>query len=402
MHNSRAGIGAGGFTHLSVPEGKQLDKADSKHATTDSGDSGFLSGENLSSDHFTSSPELQKIQEEPAFPPAVNRQKQASLQEEDSQTLDSGVELDSCHQQQQQQRGTMRVDNLNDLCEEMTGLKVNRETPREAPLAPQKWEACFVQNDDGDTFLHRAVIHEIPDAAITLIRLAPRPCLDIQNDHGRTALHLAALTNQPLIVRQMVAAGANTSIRDYEGNTSLHLACMYDRPECVKALLTPLSAYELQQSSPAAQAAIAIPQDLEQWNYDGKRCVHLATETSNVEILQYLVRAGADINSREGKAGYTPLHMAIETNNMTVLSFLLSDCPTIRLEQVTYAGLTGYQLAAIRQNSSLLEVLSIRGAEPLSPPESDYDDEDDSEEDDQIPPYYGPNAFGSSNPEQKA
>ncbi|XP_058454215.1 NF-kappa-B inhibitor cactus isoform X1 [Malaya genurostris] len=386
MHPAKGGaVGAGGFTYLSLPEGH---KQEDKH-TTDSGavDSGFHSGQNLSSDNFTSSSfeVQQEAPLEPLFVSGSHKSASTQQQEEDSQTFDSGVDLDSS--QQLRSSDSMKVDNMNDLCKSLLQLQMSRKKPT--------WEKYFHQNDDGDTYLHLAVIHEATEVVCKLIRAAPRPWLDIQNDIGQTPLHLSVLTGQSRLVRRLILAGAKAGIRDVEGNTPLHLACLHSNNECAKELLTPLTAVELQQSSPAVQAAIKIPQDLEQWNYNGKRCVHIAAETSNIEILRYLLNAGADINSREGKSGLTPLHIAIESGNESLLNFLLDECPKLRLEQVTYAGLTAYQLAGLQHNQSLLNGLRSRGAEPLTPPESDYDD-DESEEDDQIPTYYGSNAFCSS------
>nr|WEV88805.1 CACTUS [Ochlerotatus fluviatilis] len=373
MHPSRGGASsAEGFTYLSLPEGQK--QQDEKYAT-DSGavDSGFHSGQNISSDNYCSS--SFEVQEAKQSGFHSGNQKTLSQQEEDSRTFDSGVDLDSTQQSRSAApTDSMRVD---DLCKSLLEMQLSRKEQYF-----MKREKYFHQNDDGDTYLHLAVIHEAMEVAFNLIHIAPRLWLDIQNDIGQTPLHLSVLTGQPKIVRLLVVAGAKTSIRDIEGNTPLHLACLHRRTDCAKELLTPLNAVELQHSSPVAQAAIKIPQDLEQWNYNGKRCVHIAAETSNVEILRYLVSAGADINAREGKSGLTPLHIAIESSNEQLANFLLDECPKLRIEQVTYAGLTAYQLAAIQHNQSLLAGLKNHGAEPLTPPESDYEEED-SEEDEQ-------------------
>uniref|UniRef100_T1D472 Putative cactus n=1 Tax=Psorophora albipes TaxID=869069 RepID=T1D472_9DIPT len=370
MHPSRVGVSSGGYTHPSLPDGQS--KLDDNKYSTDSGvDSGFLSGENLNSDNQFSSSSSAEVQQTPvASVPAPQSSNQKQLQqEEDSYTCDSGVDLNSSSQQIE----PMKVE--DDLCKWFHQLRLPKEQPQLIKY--------FHQNDDGDTYLHLAVIHEAAEVAFKLISIAPRPWLDIQNDFGQTPLHLAVLTGQPRVVRRLVVAGAMIGIRDIEGNTPLHLACLHQRTDCAKELLTSLSAQELQHCSPAVLAAIKIPQDLEQWNYNGKRCVHIAAETCNIEILRYLINAGADINSREGKSGLTPLHIATELRETKLADFLLNECPKVRLEQVTYAGLTAYQLAALQHKQTLLSALQKWGAEPLSPPESDYDMDDSSEEDDQ-------------------
>lgn len=393
MYPSRGGApSAGGFTHPSFPEGQN--KQD-KYSTDSAVDSGFLSGQNLSSDNlFSSSSSVQPEAPVEAVYHSGHQKHPVQQQEEDSRTFDSGVDLDSSQLSRSANPSSTDPMKVEDLCISLQHMQMRSKEQQQA-LHLMKWEKYFHQNDDGDTYLHLAIIHEAIEVVYNLIHAAPRPWLDIQNDIGQTPLHLSVLTNQPKIVRRLVVAGAKTGIRDVEGNTPLHLACLHQRNDCAKELLTPLNVLEYQQSSPAAQLAIKIPQDLEQWNYNGKRCVHIAAETSNIEILRYLVSSGADINSREGKSGQTPLHIAIESSNEKLANFLLDECPKLRIEQVTYAGLTAYQLAALQHNQALLMGLKNHGAEPLTPPESDYEEED-SEEDEQMSSYYGSNAFGTN------
>lgn len=373
---------------------QQQQAKDKLASDSGAGDSGFHSGYNLSSDNFASS---SSVAAEPAIQQVSASQQQHQQQqkqlEEDSQTFDSGVALES-GEALESKDSKMRMSDMTDLCKSLLQLQMSRKE-----IKPNPWEPYFLQNDDGDTYLHLAIIHENAEVAAKLIREATRVWLDIQNDIGQTALHLAVLTEQPRIVRWLLVAGAKPGVRDIEGNTALHLACLHRRNECAKQLLTPLSLAELQSSPAAQQSPTKLPQDLEQWNYNGKRCVHIAAETSNIELLRYLVSAGADINSREGKAGLTPLHIAIEHGTESVVNFLLDECPKLRLEAVTYAGLTAYQLAVIQHNQTLQNGLKRRGAEPLSPPESDEEtseDSDDSMDDEQISSYYGSNAFGSN------
>uniref|UniRef100_T1H556 Uncharacterized protein n=1 Tax=Megaselia scalaris TaxID=36166 RepID=T1H556_MEGSC len=94
----------------------------------------------------------------------------------------------------------------------------------------------------------------------------------------------------------------------------------------------------------------------------------------HIDVLRQLVQFGADINSKEGKSGRTPLHIAIEAANDLVLSFLLEECKnTLNIEAITYGGLTAYQFASVLKNAAFQNNLKLRGAEPLTPPDTDDD-----------------------------
>lgn len=271
---------------------------------------------------------------------------------------------------------SLKLSEKNDLNRKSVS-SVKKEKPK--TLKQQLWEIYYQQNDDGDTYLHLAVIHGNEKAVAEVIKAAVHPCLfDIQNDMYHAALHLAVLLKQSKIVRQLVVAGADLTVRDHNGNTALHLACSNGDLECVKNLLQPLSKQESIERSNKAKPF--RQQNLEQWNYNGEKFVHLACRANSIEVLQCLVEFGADVNSRDGKSGWTALHFAIEQNNEVMANYIM-ECSKTELETATYAGLTAYQLAALSENQTLLNHLLKCGAEPLSPPESEDEDEEDFDND---------------------
>lgn len=257
------------------------------------------------------------------------------------------------------------------------------------------WEIYYQQNNEGDTQLHLVCMTGHVDVVAALIRMAPHPCLfNIQNDEAQTSLHLAVIYGQPKILRMLLIAGADPTVRDRHGNTPLHLACIAGDIQCVRALTVPICASEINEahrfyghlSSDKTTSNLhcaRLPADLEIRNYDGERCVHLAAQGGHIDILRHLVYYGVDINAREGKAGRSPLHIAIECCNEVLANFLLEECSTLNIETPTYAGLTAFQVACILGNPTMKNHLEKSGAQTLNPPDSDYDSSDiDSDLDD--------------------
>ncbi|GAB0089137.1 NF-kappa-B inhibitor cactus [Sergentomyia squamirostris] len=275
------------------------------------------------------------------------------------------------------------------------------------PVAQEPWEIYYLQNSGGDTHLHLAIMDGHGDVAKALIRMNPYPCLlDIQNDFFQTPLHLAVIAGQYTTVRQLILAGAEPTIRDYKGNTPLHLACEKGDLACVHALTVPILLTEIQdmfrpnntfsdssfrkkRNSPCIQ----LPGDLNIRNYDGENCVHLAAQSRHIDILRHLVRCGADINAKEGKSGETPLHIAVNQGDEQLVKFLSSECSKINLESCTYGGMTAYQYATLNQNQSVMRLLLHVGAEPLTPPESDYDSESDMDDSQMVDLFGSPGFF---------
>lgn len=110
------------------------------------------------------------------------------------------------------------------------------------------------------------------EAAHCLIRMAPDPCLlDTMNDDWQSPLHLAVLTHQSEIVKHLILAGADPSLRNFRGNTALHLACASGDLACAEALTDSLYKLYLERNKlTLGQQVPALSQNLEQRNYNGK------------------------------------------------------------------------------------------------------------------------------------
>lgn len=218
----------------------------------------------------------------------------------------------------------------------------------------------FQQDDDGDTQLHIAAVHGCEKSVSTLIRVCPdKAWLDVPNDYGLTPLHLSVMNGHVVVTRMLVIAGVSLGVRDRLGETPLHKATLLRNVECIQALLTPVP------EKPRKLSSV-----LEQKNYNGQACVHVAASSGHVETLQTLVYYGADINSQENLAGWTALHIAARRGDTRMVQYLRDRCPGVAAKARDYAGRTPRRLARRTKVEKLL--VSLKDD---SDSESDTDDE---------------------------
>lgn len=352
---------------------KLRDGSDSKcNSVYDSGciDSGFHSGL-LSSDQFDSGDiRPSPCDTEPEIPcKSVHSDSNVYYQQQDS-----GLDL----QLSEQFSSSLNIgSDLNESSSKCDSFAPNVPSVGSTTVSSSEdvTKKYFELLEDGDTYLHMAVIHRLHNVVNALCCMAQPALLDTKNIDRQTALHLAVCTGQPDVARRLVVAGASLAAQDLDGNTPLHLASMFGDVHCLHALLEPC---------PAA----ARPAELDKPNYDGMMSVHLAACNGHVAALQYLMHAGADMNAREQRGGRTVLHLAVEHGRREdVLQLLLGEAlqrGRLQLDATTYAGHTAYQLAVCNASDQDLAVasrLASRGAQPRPfPADESSEDEDDDDE----------------------
>lgn len=212
-------------------------------------------------------------------------------------------------------------------------------------------EALTYVSEDGDTLVHLAIIHCVPDVALCCIAQLPRELLEIQNDLFQTPLHLAVYLEQPSVVQALIHKGVNPGLQDRNGNTPLHLACEQQRLRCAQQLL---------------QGTTEPPghlQDLQLQNWQGLACLHISTLKGNIQMMSLLLQSGANIDVREGTSGKTPLHMAVECHNRSAVQFLLHNGAYVDAQM--YNGCTPLHLAVGRKDAAIAAILSHSGADTL-------------------------------------
>ncbi|XP_056150393.1 nuclear factor of kappa light polypeptide gene enhancer in B-cells inhibitor, alpha a [Lampris incognitus] len=246
----------------------------------------------------------------------------------------------------------------DELVNDFEDLRVTSCEP--APKDNEPWRAAV--SEDGDTFLHLAIIHEATEHANQMIKLSHNhPFLNVQNHQRQTALHLAVITEQPQLVERLLKAGCDPRLVDHSGNTALHIACKKGSLACFSVIT---------QNCPRHLTSI-----LSYPNYSGLNCLHLASVNGYLSLVESLIQLGADINAQEQCSGRTALHLAVDFQNPILVHRLIALGANVN--SLTYGGYTPYHLTYGRQNEEIRCQLYDRTAQELRElPESESDESD--------------------------
>ena len=216
----------------------------------------------------------------------------------------------------------------------------------------------YSQNEeDGDNYLHTAIIHQnIPLSMSVIDKAVSRKWLDFQNKLLQAPIHLAVLTNQPSIVSKLVESRADVMSRDRNGNTALSIACRDGLFRIVNILVTAVKhryVNECLQTQMSQLFAVV--------NYEGHTCIHLAANNNHLEVVKFIIESGADINTAEAKTGRTILHNACISGDKTLVRYLtkLRSC---NINAKSYDSLTPFDLARARSHDTICMVLAAAGA----------------------------------------
>lgn len=252
----------------------------------------------------------------------------------------------------------------------------------------------YAQDVDGDTLLHVAVMEGWTRLLLHIIRETPHPdLLDIQNDLGRTALHLAAFCGRHHEARLLVVAGATVDLADDTGRTPLHVAAQRGDFRVARDLLTDITQEEagfLQPRygiSPARRDPLRTSALVAQRTLAGDTPLHLAVGSGCLDLVELLLHHAPDPNVRERYCGATPLHLACRLCRPDLAELLLR-CGRVDVNAVDYGRRTplrhvwDLQRGEPRSKDLLRLILLLRdhGGTPIVDPGSEDEEEDSSED----------------------
>lgn len=158
----------------------------------------------------------------------------------------------------------------------------------------------------------------------------------IKTRHGKTLLHMAAEINDTRLIKRLLAKKADCNAADQQGETPLHLAALGDNLEAARALLAAgadLHAKHQHGHTPLHDAVTGKP-DIAKLLIDKGANVHAKTAIGETplhfaasyaatsETAALLIEKGAVIDEKD-MAGKTPLVMAVEDGNPHMAAFLI-------------------------------------------------------------------------------
>lgn len=201
-------------------------------------------------------------------------------------------------------------------------------------------ESLGARNDVGETPLHMAAKFGKEPKVVAAIAKAGAD-LNARDEKGRTPLHTAAVfSKEPKVVAALIEAGADMSVRDKRGRTALEFAEKFSKNPAVVAVLRKFTVRketkiairrrDVEQRPASAQVSC------ENWNTpsffrdanlsdllrclktkdanarggNGRTPLHYAAQGEKPGLVTVLAGAGADVNARDERGGWTPLHLA--------------------------------------------------------------------------------------------
>lgn len=233
---------------------------------------------------------------------------------------------------------------------------------------------CGIQDSNGDTPLHLAVIHQQSGVVQQLVHTllsGQQYLLNAANHLRQTPLHLAVSTRQVKVVDLLLKAGADPSLLDRDGRSAVHLAALSGDTSMLRVVLGQLR---------EEHAHLVNTPD-----YHGLQPLHLSVRRDGERCLRLLVESGAKINAPEQKSGCTALHMAVTANLFKVACTLITELKA-DVNTCTFGGNTPLHFAASQGSPTLCSMLIAAGAdkmrendEPLSFSSSSDEEQDETD-----------------------
>ncbi|XP_073683775.1 ankyrin-1 isoform X4 [Garra rufa] len=230
-------------------------------------------------------------------------------------------------------------------------------------------------NQNGLNALHLASKEGHVEVVAELIKIGA--AVDAATKKGNTALHIASLAGQADVVKELVNNGANINAQSQNGFTPLYMAAQENHLDVVKFLLDNGSSQSIATEDGFTPLAVALQQGHDQVvslllenDTKGKvrlPALHIAARKDDTKAAALLLQNdhNADVESkmmvnRTTESGFTPLHIAAHYGNINVATLLLNRGAAVDFKARN--DITPLHVASKRGNANMVRLLLERGA----------------------------------------
>ncbi|XP_068597822.1 ankyrin-3 [Brachionichthys hirsutus] len=230
-------------------------------------------------------------------------------------------------------------------------------------------------NQNGLNALHLASKEGHVEVVAELLKL--EAAVDAATKKGNTALHIASLAGQTEVVKELVNSGANVNSQSQNGFTPLYMAAQENHLEVVRLLLENSASQSIATEDGFTPLAVALQQGHDQVvslllenDTKGKvrlPALHIAARKDDTKAAALLLQSdhNADVESkmmvnRTTESGFTPLHIAAHYGNINVATLLLNRGAAV--DFVARNDITPLHVASKRGNSNMVKLLLDRGS----------------------------------------
>ncbi|KAM6956638.1 ankyrin-3-like [Aplochiton taeniatus] len=222
-------------------------------------------------------------------------------------------------------------------------------------------------NQNGLNALHLASKEGHVEVVAELLKLGAN--VDAATKKGNTALHIASLAGQTDVVKELVTNGANVNAQSQNGFTPLYMAAQENHLEVVRFLLEHSASQSMATEDGFTPLAVALQQGHDQVvslllenDTKGKvrlPALHIAARKDDTKAAALLLQNdhNADV---ESKSGFTPLHIAAHYGNINVATLLLNRGAAV--DFLARNDITPLHVASKRGNSNMVKLLLDRGS----------------------------------------